>query len=216
MLSASNPLRQNKISIPKKISPGIARPLHKMSAANDLSNLQSIQHSHDEKYHQDIWCLPFNARIKHMVLHFAKYTGKFILAEESHDRSLLSAILIDTWIITLASANMLNLKLSSSLGLEKADEPNLRSVGQSLSTSDFAYYKDPHQLAVRQLGKITGCMAKACESLDHMEAFDSRGSLERGVLDVAKLCLAVSTLLDLDFISLVHTRWEEIEARSIF
>jgi len=33
---------------------------------------------------------------------------------------------------------------------------------------------------------------------------------------VAKLCLAVSTLLDLDLISLVHTRWEDIEARSIF
>jgi hypothetical protein len=187
-----------------------------VSAGNDLSNLQSIQHGHDEKYHQDIWCLPFNARIKHMVLHFSKYTGKFILAEEHQDRSLLTATLIDSWIITLASANMLNLMLSTLLGLENADKPNLRRVGQSLVTSDFASSENPHLLAVRQLGKITGRMAKACESLDHMEAFDSRGTLEKGVLDVTKLCLALAALLDLDLIPLVHARWGEIESKSIF
>lgn len=216
MLSTTYELRNKKVGLTKRISTGNSRPSRNRNAENELAKLQSLQHFHDENYHQDIWCLPFNDRIKHMVLHFSKYTGKFILAEEDQDRALLIATLIDTWIITLSSANMLNVMLSSLLKLENANDPNLRRVGRSFITSVFVSSKDPHLMAVCQLGKITGRMAKACESLDHIEAFDSRGTLEKGVFDTAKLCLALAALLNLDLIPLVHARWGEIESKSIF
>lgn len=216
MYGASNTSPRSKISSSIKLSARISKPVRQLSAGYDLSALQSAQHHHDQRYHQDIWCLPFNARIKHMVLHFSKYTGRFISADEAQDHSILIATLIDTMIITLASANMLNLKLASLLGLEKTDKPNLRSIGKTLAASEFSATKNPHQLAAYQLGKIAGRMAKACESLDHMEAFDSRNVLEKGVLDISKLCLALAALLDLDLIPLIHTRWEEVEAKSIF
>lgn len=188
---------------------------HRLSAAAQLCSLQSKQHSHDERYHQDIWCLPYSARIKHMVLHFTKYSGKFLLAEEQQDRHLLIATLIDTWIITLASANILNIRLSRSLGLDDQNAPNFQKFGERI-TADFASTRDPYLLALRQLGKTAGLMAKACESMDHGEAFDSRGTLERGVIHLAKLSLVLANLLDVDLVPLVETRWKEVEAKSIF
>jgi len=186
------------------------------SAARELCNFQAFQYIHDEKYHQDIWCLPFNARIKHMVLHFAKYTGKVLAAKEDKDKVLLRKTIIDTWIITLACANILNVKLSRSLGLDEQDASNLQKFGATLLSSHFSDIEDPYLLTLRHLGKTTGQMAKACESMDHGEAFDSRGTLERGVIELARLCLALATLLHLDLIPLVQDRWKEVEAKSIF
>lgn len=216
MLSTSHEFRNNKVGLTKRITSGSSRAPRKRNAENELSNLQSLQHTHDENYHQDIWCLPFNARIKHMVLHFAKYTGKFLLAEENQDASLFGPTVVDAWIITLASANMLNLKLASALDLDSATKADLLSVGQALLASHFASARNPYLLAIHEIGKITGRMAKACESLDHMEAFDSRETLERGALDMAKLCLALAASLDFDLIPLVHARWKEVESKSIF
>lgn len=213
-MSAAKELRHNKVG---RSRPSRAKPrLRALSAWDDLSNLQTQQHIHDENYHQDIWCLPFNARIKHMVLHFAKYTGKCILAHENKDASLIIPTVVDTWIITMAVANMLNLRLASSIGLTKRDKANLRDLGKSLLISDFSSWKDPFLLSVHQSGKITGRMAKACESLDHGESFDSRGTFEKSTIDMAKLCLALAAFLDVDLLARVFSRWEEIESKSIF
>ncbi|MEQ1679811.1 MAG: hypothetical protein ABL950_04280 [Nitrospira sp.] len=191
------------------------RNSQRLSVAAELCKLQLKQHGHDERYHQDIWCLPYNVRIKHMVLHFAKYAGKFQSAEEQRDRHLFTATLIDTWIITLASANILNLRLSQSLRVDDQDAPNLQELGDRI-TAEFAPTRDPYLLACRQLCKTVGLMAKACECMDHGEAFDSRGTLERGIVNVAKLSLVLANLLDVDLSPLVETRWKEIEAKSIF
>lgn len=189
---------------------------HSSSAATELCRFQLRQHAHDEKYHQDIWYLAYDARIKHMVLHFAKYAGKFVLAEEKRDKSLLVATLIDSWIITLASANILNIRLSQSLGLDDQDTLDLHELGDRLGKSEFPPINDLYLLASREVGKTAGHMAKACESMDHGEAFDSRGTLERGVIHLAKLVLALANLLDVDLFPVVQKRWKEVAAKSIF
>ena len=187
-----------------------------MSAAKELFDLQGSQKLHDERFHKDIWCLSLGDRIKHMVLHFAKYSGRFIEAKERQDINLLTRTLIDTWIIALASANMLNLKLGKQLGADPADLPSLSSLGQTLLASRFPLDENPFDLAISELSKATGHMAKACESYDHMEGFDSRGCLEKGVVQIAVLSLATSSLLKLDLVPLVYKRWGEVERKSIF
>lgn len=198
-----------------KVAPSVKK-VQRSSASTELCNLQLRQHVHDEKYHQDIWCLPYNARIKHMVLHFAKYAGKFVLAEERQDKHLLTSTLVDTWIIALASANILNIRLSHSLGLDDQDAVDLYELGDRLEKSEIPISNDPYRLAFRELTKTAGYMAKACESMDHGEAFDSRGTLERGVIHVAKLSLALAHSLHIDLFPRVQKRWKEVEAKSIF
>jgi hypothetical protein len=185
-----------------------------MTAATELTNLQVEQLQHDEFAHKDILCLPIQTRIKHMVLHFSKYVGKLVEARQLQSHELLVSTIVDTWIIVLASANMLNLKLSERLNSEDRAYQNLNSLGQTFVHCIAS--SDPFDLALFELGKITGRMAKACESLDHMEGFSSRESLEEGVLEIARLSLAVSALLQINLLPFVSHRWKQVERKSIF
>lgn len=187
-----------------------------MSVENELLKLQKAQLHHDELAHKDILCLPVQTRIKHMVLHFAKYTGHLVEARQLQSHELLVSTIIDTWIIVLASANILNLRLSEKLNPEGCTYQNLHSLGQAFADSHFISPNDVYDLSLFELGKITGRMAKACESLDHMERFASRESLEEGVIGIARLLLAVSALLRINLLPLVSRRWIEVERKLIF
>ena len=187
-----------------------------MNASIELMNLQTEQLHHDEFAHKDILCLPIQTRIKHMVLHFSKYVGRLIEAREVQSHELLISTLVDTWIIVLASANMLNIRLSDKLNLDLHGHESLNSIGEVFASLHSASTSDPFDLTLFELGKITGKMAKACESLDHMEKFASREALEQGVLEIARLSLAVSTILKINVSLLVSSRWKEVERKSIF
>lgn len=187
-----------------------------MSTADELTVFQEDQLRHDELVHKDILCLPIQTRIKHMVLHFSKYVGHFAEARETLNKELLTATIVDSWIIVLACANMLNLRLSEKLQYEKGKYEDLHSLGQVLISSSFILSSSSYDLALFGLAKVTGRMAKACESLDHMEKFDSRGTLEDSVIDIARLLLAISAQLEIDLPALVSHRWEEVERKSIF
>lgn len=187
-----------------------------MSADTELMKFQIEQLRHDELAHKDILCLPVQTRIKHMVLHFAKYVGKLVEARQLESHDLLASTLVDTWVIVLASANMLNIRLSEKLNPEDIPYQNLQSIGQAFAGSQFISSKDPFDLALFELGKSTGRMAKACESLDHMEKFPFREAVEQGVLEIARLTLAISATLGINLYHLVSLRWKEVERKSIF
>lgn len=187
-----------------------------MNAAIELMNLQVEQLQHDELAHKDILCLPIQTRIKHMVLHFSKYVGRFIEARQLQSHELLISTLVDTWIIVLASANMLNIRLPEKLNLDVRENENLNSLGEVFANVPFIPTSDPFDLILFELGKTTGRMAKACESLDHMERFSSRESLEEGVVEIARLAMLVSAILKINISLLVSSRWKEIERKSIF
>lgn len=186
-----------------------------MSAAKQLFDLQQSQQAHDEHFHKDIWCLPIDDRMKHMVLHFSKYTGRFVQAKEKQDMALFARTVIDTCIITLASANMLNINLPKALAPENEDIASLSILAKQILEL-YPSTNSPYDLAIFNLGKITGYMAKACESQDHMERFDVRGSLEQATIEIAKLSLALSSSLGIDLVPLVYQRWAEVERKSIF
>ena len=79
-----------------------------MNACAQLLDLQWSQLKHDEAYHKDVVILPLAQRIKHMALHNAKYTAYFLEAVERGDDTTMLRVLVDAFVIALATANTLN------------------------------------------------------------------------------------------------------------
>jgi hypothetical protein len=179
-----------------------------MSMIDQFSSLLVEQQRHDDLAHRDILCLPVQDRIRHMVLHFAKYCGHFADIQSVHSDERFISTFVDTTIICLASANALGIKLT---GLVK-DQTSHADWATKFKTQTGISQELSRELFVR-LSKITGTMAKACESLDHLESFDYRGTLERGVVAIASLCAVVADRAGVDLPTLVRARWDQIERK---
>ena len=76
---------------------------------DDLARLQWEQFEHDEKYHREIARLTVQDRLKHMALHFAKYSGGLAAGP---DEAELRRLVTDIFVIALSSANILNVRLA--------------------------------------------------------------------------------------------------------
>lgn len=179
-----------------------------MNKFEDLIRLQQEQLRHDKLVHRDILSLSAALRCKHMVLHFAKYVGAL---SQYPDDEKLHRVLVDTFIIAMSLANTLNVDLTARIrevhGVRSYDELAQRTRNTAANV--------PYETFVA-LAHATGDMAKACESLDHVEEFDVRGTLERGVVQVTCIVLAAFRMLGQDFFEQIRVRWEGIERKSIF
>lgn len=159
---------------------------------DDLARLQWAQFEHDEKFHREIARLTVQDRLKHMALHFAKYSGG--LAEEP-DGEELCRLVTDVFVIALSSANILNLKL--------ADRHNELYRGNG---GDFA----------TKVAISSGRMAAACEKMDHLEAFPFREKITEAVLDLLGAAIEFADRQCWDMPSLVAARLQPVKEKSIF
>ena len=177
-----------------------------------LLDLQWTQLSHDERYHKDVVLLPLGERVKHMALHMAKYVG-YLAEIEGDDPERVSRILTDAFIITLATANTLNQDLGRDLGAPVADL-DLAATGRQLA-GEFGATDDVPGL-LRIFARHAGALAKACESLDHMERFPFRDAMRDSNLALFKLVVAAAIARSLDLGALYAARLRVVEERSIF
>ena len=181
------------------------------SAESILLPLQLEQLEHDRLAHSDILNLDTQTRLKHMALHFLKYAGKIVCAKESEDQAALSAVVTDTLIICLATANALNVSVGATLDL-RAD--SLPALCARLSTSSSKL--NVFDTALMDLLKIGGGMAKAIESTDHLERGNPREFLESAIVDLTFAMLAVAGRLHLKLPDTIRVRWRNVESKSIF
>lgn len=179
---------------------------------SSLLDLQWTQLSHDERYHKDVVILPLGERVKHMALHMAKYVG-YLAEIEGDDPERVSRVLTDAFIITLATANTLNQDLARDLGALAADF-DFRTTGQKLA-DELDSSSDVSGL-LRPFARHAGALAKACESLDHMERFPFRDAMRESNLALFKLVIAAASARSLDLGALYTARLCVIEERSIF
>lgn len=177
-----------------------------------LIDLQWTQLSHDERYHKDVVLLPLGERVKHMALHMAKYVG-YLADIDGDDPERVSRILTDAFIITLATANTLNHDLSRDLGM-RADSFNLKAVGQAFA-GELGTANDVSGL-LRPFARHAGALAKACESLDHVESIPFRDAMRASNLALFKLVVAAAAVRGLDLAQLYPVRLRRVEERSIF
>ena len=175
--------------------------------------MQQLQAQHDTKYHQDIAVLDTQSRLRHLTLHFGKYSGRLARArdlEEGKLRSQLEKTLTDTFIIALSAANVLNLNL---------DEIMKKNVGSSL-ISEYPTDSITSLEKIREktmYGLVIGQsdLAKALESMDHVEEGTHRTILESGVIEITKTVLKGSKMMKMDLVNETLSRWEYVEKNRI-
>ena len=178
-----------------------------------LMRLQRVQQSHDELAHRDILSFNLHKRLKHMTLHFYKYSGNIEAARLSGDKAALRRILVDAYIICMASANAINVSLGRALNVS-SNLQNLDAVAQSFA-SPFRG-KDVFAEALSQFVLIGGKMAKALESEDHMEDGNPRAVMSDLVPKMATLVLGLLALTGGSIETAVLDRLSAVERKSIF
>lgn len=187
--------------------------MRKFSAESILLPLQKLQQVHDEVAHRDILSFDLYKRLKHMVLHFYKYAGKIEAARPDGDLSLLRSVLIDAYIICMASANAMNLSLGDFIRCD-AESRDLDSLAHDLSKEFQA--TDIFSDAVKALVIIGGQMAKAIESADHMEHGNPRATMEALVPQLTCSILGILGRLEGQLDMDVRLRLRTVELKSIF
>jgi len=185
------------------------------NAAKELFSLQCAQLDHDESFHKDVVILPLGERVKHMALHNAKYTGQLFGAVEKADTGRIERILTDAFIISLATANTLNQDLASSLGETVTTSVDLAEAGRKASVRLGREASDIYWF-VREFARHNGALAKACESLDHLEDLPFKSMMCSSNAGLLSTILAEASARKLDLAAAHASRTQEVEKRSIF
>ena len=159
--------------------------------------------------------LPLAQRISHMALHNAKYTGYFFAAIDGSEPERLTRTLTDAFTIALASANALNQDLGFSLGTDIGNAVSLHDLGLKLTEILPRDSNDPLWL-VRSFARYSGQLAKACESLDHLETIPFRKLMNECNLAFFKTIPAEASVRGTDLTETYKSRMREVESKSIF
>lgn len=174
----------------------------------EIFQLQLEQRRHDEMYHPEIARLTVHHRLNHMALHFAKYAGRIADAVRTGSHSDVDRTLVDIFIIALSSANILNVRLGDAVYAEAGDIPNPREGVLVIDNSIVEF--------LAEVTSASGKMAKACESIDHLEAVPFREELTSAVVALARCVLNRVPAQSLDLLSAVHERLESVRKTKIF
>ncbi|PPD34080.1 MAG: hypothetical protein CTY19_06140 [Methylomonas sp.] len=187
------------------------------SIEEQLFALQTGQLDHDELFHKEITRLNIHQRLNHMALHFAKYSGNICnCILNSNDETVLRKNIIDSFIISITCFNTLNIRISDKLAFENI--PNISSIddlGRAISSTNKTNTEDPLWL-VRSFPVIVGNLAKACESVDHLEPYAYRESITENVVAICSLMLAAASFYKIDLITEVPSRLLGVKKKSIF
>jgi hypothetical protein len=179
------------------------------SAQKILFELQVEQHHHDEVYHREIARLSLHQRLNHMALHFAKYTGRIAAAENMEG---VVPQYVDTLIIALSTANILNIEIWDVLEHEGCEYPGLLAFARTLAQRLNETIQDQSSL-LRETSIAAGRVAAACEKIDHLEEISFRSEITQGVARLVTLALAVVAANGIDPAHAVQTRLAKVKER---
>ena len=117
---------------------------------------------------RDIYFLSSPNRILHLTLHVSKYAGR--LAKRRLAKKELAVTIVDAFLIALSAAEVLEMDLSQAFKrwTDPRKHDTLQSFGLTLNRERIKA-DDLSDWYFRQVADVAGRMAKACESLDHME-----------------------------------------------
>lgn len=183
------------------------------AAGHILKALQLRQQAHDDGYHADIRNLLPARSVTHMTLHQTKYMGAMAAALEAGDAAALRRLITDSFVIVLATANILGQDLSAMAG-PQAGLGELGCVWLRTNRAGCDVF-DGRQVTLRYAA-LCGRMAKACEALDHLEDFPSRATLAACNADLLHMVVALAASRNLDLETAYDARIAAVEAKSVF
>jgi hypothetical protein len=188
-----------------------------MSVEEQLLAIQWEQSKHDELYHKEIVLLPVGDRMKHFALHMAKYAGYLADTVDSEDDPRFERALVDAFIISVAAANTLGLDLGRALARDEGVGGGLGTLGEGWAKTLCPEEQDKGGIwFLRQFARCSGRLAKACESLDHIESHPFREEMRASVLDLFKLVVAEASARRIDLPKEWKERLQSIEAKHLF
>ncbi len=167
-----------------------------------LRELQWHQLLHDDAYHRDIVSMPPATRMKHFALHMAKYAAYLLDADDRGDSALAQRALIDALAIILAIGNTLGQDLSRDLAGRNIDASGDSEEGAAPVWRAFV--------------KETGALAKACESLDHIEDLPFKALMKQANTALVAVVLHGVSQHGIDIVPAYKTRLRDVEKRSPF
>lgn len=187
------------------------------SLKKQLFKLQTEQLDHDELFHKEITRLTIHQRLNHMALHFAKYSGKICnCVLNSLNEQILRKTIIDSFIISITCANILNLRISEKLiNPSESEYSSLSDLGYSIAKRLEINTQDSLWL-VKTFPVAAGEFAKACESIDHLESYKYRESIIDSAVKICSLMITAASYLKIDLVSEVPLRLNEVKKKSIF
>ncbi len=163
-----------------------------MLTPDDLARLQWEQFEHDEKYHHEIARLTVQDRLKHMALHFAKYSGGLAAQPEETE---LRRLVTDIFVIALSSANILKIRLADRHNELLAEAPGDLRTAVAMSA---------------------GRMAAACEKMDHLEAFPFREKIDQAIFELMRTSISFAAERDWDMVEMVRARLQPVKEKNPF
>jgi hypothetical protein len=182
-------------------------------AAAELFSLQIAQMKHDEFYHREIARLTVHARLNHMALHFCKYVGQLAECGPSGNEAGVMRAITDTFIIDLSSANILGIKLVSTIP-DVSNENSLADCGRRLLRSRNLGNAAEWLLFTYAIEAAK--MARACEKLDHLEAYPFREAISSALSNICATSMAAAEVFGFDLVKSVRDRLHEVERRYLF
>lgn len=187
------------------------------SIAKQLLIMQSQQYDHDEFFHKEITRLNIHQRLNHMALHFAKYAGKICdCTLNTQDEQVLKKNIIDSFIISTTCSNILNIRISDKLSFSNPPMPeNLLDLGHDIANQLGVDTKDSLWL-IKTYPIVVGELAKACESVDHLESYPYRETIANCVIRICSLMLVAASHLNIDLTTEVSNRLTGVKEKSIF
>jgi hypothetical protein len=151
-----------------------------------------------------------------MALHFAKYAGKFVEAKLARDRESFLDTLVDTFVISLASANMFNVEIGDLGVFQEVKTKKFETLGSEIFSFSKNQYEDVFSFTADNLTIFSGRIAKSIESLDHMEPYPFRETFEENLESIIGSVFVAATFLKVDLISKTKNRLSKVESKSIF
>jgi len=180
-----------------------------------ILKMQWVQFNHDELYHREIARLNVADRMKHITLHLAKYSGQILEADRDNDKKCYQDNLVDTFIISLSGANVVNLDLGRAITIPDACVTNLGTLGHYLLSSRRQKPFDNFDFKVL-FPVLVGRLAKACESLDHVEAYAFRENMHTLIREIFEIVVIESARLKIDMSARAQTRLDSVRSKHMF
>jgi hypothetical protein len=178
-----------------------------------MLELQREQFEHDERFHREILRLNIHARLNHMALHFCKYTSQIATVCGSKDAHLRERTIVDSFIICLSTANILNLDLSEAMRTN-SEGYDIRDFGLRLAERRYPSIKLDDNWLLCAYAVETGKMARACEKIDHLEPFPFREKITEALIGLCEISLIAASINDIHIASAVQDRRKEIRLRN--
>lgn len=185
-----------------------------MSIDEIFTTLQIQQEIHNDLFHKEVTSLNIHHRLNHMVLHFVKYAGRICDSVLNFkDELSLNKNVIDSFIIATTCANILNIQIADKLELSEAE--SLFDLGNSIASRLSIDTSDSFWL-VKTYPIVVGELAKACESIDHLEPYPYREKIAECVIQIFSLMLIAASQSNIDLITEVSNRLTGVKKKSIF